>query len=190
MNGGRPLAVPQRCPEAFPPKKQFEGGEMPSQPGPFRCYWDACVFVSLIEGTPDRIATIKTIVEECERGEIEIYTSVVTITEVAYAKVEKDGKALDAAIERKISALWEPKSPFKLIEAYATLMGDAKALMRNSIAAGKSLKPLDAIHLATAQRIGAQSVHTYDDKLPAYAKTIGLKIERPRTDCIVFPEPQ
>jgi predicted nucleic acid-binding protein len=155
---------------------------------PYRCYWDSCVFLSLIEGTPGRISVIEAIVDECKRGEVEIFTSVVSIAEVAYGKTEKDGKALEPAVEKKISALWLPSSPFKLVDAFQGVMEDAKALMRRALASGgMSLKPLDAVHLATAKRLAVQAVHTYDDKLPSYAKILGCKIEQPRTDSIVFP---
>ena len=154
---------------------------------PYKAYWDACVFLSLIEGTPDRIAIINTIIDECRRNEVEIYTSVLSIAEVAFAKAEKDGKVLDSAVDKKIDKLWIPSSPFKLVEIHSALMHSAKSLMRKAHGGkGWALKPADAIHLVTAQSVRVDAFHTYDDKLPKLSELLGITIEKPRTDRFVW----
>ncbi len=42
------------------------------------------------------------------------------------------------------------------------------------------LRPLDAIHLASALEIGADSILTYDDRLAESAAAVGLSVLTPR----------
>ena len=58
--------------------------------------------------------------------------------------------------------------------------------MRNAIAQGWSLKPLDSIHLATAKWLSDLGMpvgefHTYDRQLNKYAAMVGVKILEPYT---------
>ena len=156
---------------------------------PDQCYWDSCVFLSLIEGHEERCLVLEAIIDECKKGTVEIYTSVLSIAEVAFGKAEKDGAILDATIETKIDKLWLPSSPFKLVDAYSALMFEAKALMREVHGCSNwSLKPADAIHIVTAQKLGVSTLHTYDERLFKYGEITGLKIEIPRTDCFVWSD--
>lgn len=158
-------------------------------PKPAKLYWDACVFLSLIEGTVGRIPVIEGIIDEQKRGDVEIYTSAISIAEVAFAKAEKDNKILDPAVEATIDKLWQPASPFKIVDAYSALMFDAKSLMREAHGEdGWALKPADAIHLVTAKKVGADVFQTYDDKLWKYSKFVDFRVEEPKTNSIVWPE--
>ena len=56
--------------------------------------------------------------------------------------------------------------------------------MRDAITKGWSLKPLDAIHLATAQWLSSvgvtvDEVHTYDNSLVKYGPIVGFSIMEP-----------
>ena len=149
----------------------------------YLCYWDACVFLSMIEGDADRIPVINAILHEAEKGEVEIYTSTLSITEVAFAKAEKDNKSLDPDVEAKIDKLWQPSSPFKLCDVFDTITIDAKLLIRQSlVSGGRSLKPADAIHIATARHLSVNAIHTYDDTMLRAASLVDFDIEKPRTD--------
>ena len=75
---------------------------MPSIP---RYYWDSNVFLSYIEGTTGRMNDIEALLEDAEAGRCEIYTSVLTVAEVAFAEAEKVGRQLDPAVEAAIDAL-------------------------------------------------------------------------------------
>lgn len=156
---------------------------------PVKLYWDACVSLSLIEGTPSRIPVIQSILDECDKGDVEIYTSALSIAEVAFTKSEKDDRLLDESTEKKIDTLWQPSSPFKLVDAYASLMYDAKSLMRRVHGSdGWSLKPADAIHLVTAERVGADICQTYDGRWYRFSDCLNLRIEAPKSDSIQWPE--
>jgi predicted nucleic acid-binding protein len=157
-----------------------------SKESPKHYYWDACVFLSAINANPDRLPIIESILDDCDRGKVEIYTSILSIAEVAYAYTEKDCKKLDEETEKKIDKFWLPPSPIKLVEIGEPVLWDAKALMRAAIVKGRSLKPADAIHLATANRLPVDTIHTYD-RLLSHSDLAKCPIALPAiTDRFVF----
>ncbi len=151
-------------------------------------YWDACVFLSAINANKDRLPTINSLLDDCDAGNLTIFTSYLSVAEVAFAESEKTDSILDDSIEEKIDKLWQPPSPIKLIEVDPFIVLDAKALIRGAIKRGWGLKPADAIHLATAQRVKVQYFHTYDtDKLKKFEQITALKIEVPKSNRLQFP---
>jgi len=147
---------------------------------PQRVYLDSCVMLSYINGNPARLPNIDALLDEGRRGEIELLTSVVSITEVAFGKAEQDGREPDQATLDKIDSLWRPPSPIKLVDFYDALAEEARTVIRLAIPLGASpIKPMDAIHIATAKRWSASLFCTYDEKLPPWAETLGLLIEEP-----------
>ena len=57
---------------------------------------------------------------------------------------------------------------------------DARELMRDAIAQGTQCpKPMDAIHVSTAQRLEAGILHTYDEDLQKIAARAGLASDVP-----------
>lgn len=140
-------------------------------------YWDANVFLSYINGDVDRLPDIDALLAK-SGVEFQIVTSALSIVEVAFGKIEQDGRALDEETEAKINALWEPPSPIQLAEFYPLLAHEARALIRQAVPRGWALKPADAMHLATARRLSATAFHTYDD-LERFQELIGILIEAP-----------
>jgi predicted nucleic acid-binding protein len=141
-------------------------------------YWDAPVFLAYINGDPARVPDIDALLNK-SGTEFQIVTSALSIVEVSFGKAEQDGRALDDETEKKINALWEPPSPIRLVEFYPLLAHEARALIRLALPKGWSLKPADAIHLATARRVGATEFHTYDDGLPKFRELVGFPIGLP-----------
>src|SRR2546422_5294104 len=125
-------------------------------PEPNRNYWDSCVFLSYINGVPDRLPTLDALFDESAdpENDREIVTSAFTIAEVAFALHEKEQKALDAETERKIDALWSDRYAVKLIDFHEGIARDARTLIRGAVASGiTGLKPGDAVHLASARAL-------------------------------------
>lgn len=152
-----------------------------------RLYWDADVFLSAINANPKRLPVIEAILDDCDHGDVEIHTSVLSIAEVVFADSEKRGRQLSDEIEAKIQKLWVPPSPIKLEEVSQHVANDAKTFMRQAILKGWSLKPADAIHLATAKRREVDEFHTYDvKKLSKFSEITGYRIVQPRTDRLPF----
>ena len=132
-------------------------------------YWDSCVPLSYINGTEDRVQHIAPLMRRSGE-DFQIVTSVISITEVAFAKFEQDNKLLDQEIEDKIGNLWRVGAPIKLVEVFESVAVRAQQLMRAAIEKGWSLKPADALHLATAHQLKVKEFHTYDERLEKFVE--------------------
>lgn len=149
---------------------------------PRRIYWDANVPLSFLNGLTDRVPTIEELFRQARAEEIELLTSSVSRVEVAFAKSEKDSGSLDEGTEEAIEAFWAPGSPLKTVEFYDLIADGAKALIRQGIEQGwGGLKPMDAIHIATAQRMGVAEMHTYDERVKKWSGKLGFAITDPQT---------
>jgi predicted nucleic acid-binding protein len=162
---------------------------MPGEPE--HIYWDANVFLSYVDGDEDRLPTIDELIRRCRAREIELVTSALSQVEVAFGSQEKEDQALDPEIENKLDELWLPGAPFTVVEFYPALATAARTLMREALAQGQpGLKPHDAMHLATAVRMDAREIQTYDEKLEKYATVVGLPIRKPVTAQAQLPGTQ
>jgi predicted nucleic acid-binding protein len=148
-------------------------------PEPRLVYWDACVFLSYINGVVERLPDIDGLLAEAEKRAVRLITSVVTVVEVATSETERTSGALDPQVEAKIASLWQPPSPIDLVDFHPLIAAGALRLIRGGIPHGWRLKPLDAIHLATAQRMAVDEIHTYSTDWDRYAPILGCKICRP-----------
>jgi hypothetical protein len=86
---------------------------MPASPTD-RIYWDANVFLSVLEGDPSR-GPIRARVRSSS-GKQEIVTSTLSITEVAFGAEEAMGEPLNATLEDQIDSFWDDPSTIKLRE--------------------------------------------------------------------------
>jgi len=160
---------------------------MPSSSVP-RYYWDACVFLAYISGEQSRLPDLEALLDSAEKGEIEIYTSELSVVEVAFAATEGASGLLDPAIEHKINSLWDFPSPVKRIDIYPLITREARGLIRVALSTpGQKIKPPDAIHMATARRLGVDALHTYEDQAARsrWAILTGLQVKEP-----IAPQPQ
>ncbi len=138
------------------------------------------MFLSYVDRQPGRLSDIDALLGQARRGEIEIVTSTVSITEVAFGSVERDQNALLPEVQSRINGLWLPSSPVQLAEVSQLVVEDARELMRDAISQGtKVSKPMDAIHLSTAIRLEADILHTYDDGLQKIAARAGMRSIEP-----------
>jgi predicted nucleic acid-binding protein len=146
-----------------------------------RNYWDSCVFLSYINGISDRLPTLDALLEESADpdSDREIVTSTFTIAEVAFVLHEKEQKVLDIEAERSIDALWSDRYAVKLIDFHEGIARDARTLTRGAVATGLSLKPGDAVHLASARALDCAEFLTYSKDLPKHSDLTGLTITEP-----------
>jgi predicted nucleic acid-binding protein len=148
-------------------------------------YWDSCVFLSHINGMPERIQTITDIINEIsENDKSIILTSSESIVEVAHAIYEKKQNRLDPEIERTLDEMWADSSVVKIIDNGTHIARLGRSLIRQSIPNGWKLTPKDAIHLASAMWHNRNvrkidEFHTYDDKLNKFQTMIGIQIGHP-----------
>lgn len=146
-----------------------------------RIYWDAPVWLSYINGEPARLPVLDALLADSSspKGNIEIYTSEISEVEVAFAKSEQDKKALDPEIEKQMDELWADRDTLKVVEYHHTIGIEARAIIRLAMEKGWQLKPMDAIHLATAKQCQVTEFHTYDKGLLKYSNEIGFLIVEP-----------
>jgi predicted nucleic acid-binding protein len=137
--------------------------------------------LSYIEGIPDRLPVLDILLADSasNRGDITLVTSTVSQTEVAFAHIEKQTQNPDPDIEASIDSLWADTLAITLIEDHSVIASHARGLIRMGLQHGWSLKPLDAIHLTTAQWFGVSEFHTYDSRLDKYSDHVGFPVVRP-----------
>jgi predicted nucleic acid-binding protein len=147
-----------------------------------RIYWDSCVPLSYLNDDPSRVPTIEELFKQARAEEIELLTSAVSRVEVAFVQSEKADGVLDAEAEEAIEAFWSPGSPIKTVEFYDLIADSAKALIRRGIEQDwGNLKPMDAIHIATAQRMQVSEMHSYDDRVKKWSGHLGFPITDAQT---------
>lgn len=151
-------------------------------------YWDAGVFLAYICEEQGRYETVMNLLEECDNGNVHIWTSTLSIAEVAKGKVAP-GKIIPLKVQRKIDALWEPPSKIKLIEVTQSVVKEARNVIRAIHGSKQSgIRSVDAIHIASAIQKEIRELHTYDD-LAKYAEVVDLKIRKPHCDKLPFTGP-
>lgn len=75
----------------------------------------------------------------------------------------------------------------RISQPYADLRA-ARSWPPSAVVHGYALKPLDAVHLASAQWLQVQEVHTYDDRLEKFSEAIGRRICAPYANQPRLPE--
>ena len=145
-------------------------------------YWDTSVFLAYLSNDAAHMPTLDALLEEItgSAGKTIIVTSVVSKVEVAYTQEEAVKRTMQSEVEAAIDALWTDSSVFELVELHDEIALSARTLMRSAKSQGHKLKPMDAIHLATAKWIGANALHTYDlADFKKFEPMIGVSIIEP-----------
>ena len=150
-----------------------------------RVYWDSCCFLSYLERTDGRYETLAALLgDAAEHKHIEIWTSTVTIVEVAFGAEDR----LDDESEALIDLLWRDPT-INLVEFNPVVARQSRALIRRALELHRKtghtsdqlprLKPADAIHLASAEFCKAREFHTYDPKLLRQSALTSMTIREP-----------
>lgn len=130
-------------------------------------YWDSCVFIDRIQRTPGRIAVIEQITNAAERGDVVLVTSALTLAEV----VKGPEGLLPVEQEQLIIGLFE--NPYIRLRPVDRLVAE-KAREVGRLC---SMKPPDAIHVATAILASDVSVlHTFDEAMIRKCSLVSLGI--------------
>jgi len=119
---------------------------------PTRRVWDSCTIINYLAGR-QVAADCKLIIDQAERGELEIVVSV-----FAEAEVVK----LDGELQQDSEALIREFFGRKYI-IRAALDVPVATLVRDLVRNNRGLKPYDAIHIATALHHNIPILETYDE---------------------------
>ena len=152
-------------------------------------YWDSCCFLSYLGGDPSR-PELRTLMSDAKAGGILLVSSAISIAEVACLALEGLGRPLDQTIEEKIERMWGWVQAIRIVETHAGIGRRTRDLLRHALAQGWERNARDAIHLASAQHAGVDTVHTYDAKWDRYSSQIGSKVERPNLLYVTQAGPQ
>lgn len=155
-----------------------------------RIYWDSNCWLYLISADPGKLPILEVLLSDSknELGDIELVTSVISKVEVAFVQSEYQGGQPDRTVEEAIDALWADTA-VTLIELHDQITLEARGLVRSGLHQAWSLKPLDAIHLATAKWFGVDEFHTYDKGLikEGLSTHLGFPIENPAVTGLSLP---
>jgi predicted nucleic acid-binding protein len=134
-------------------------------------YIETSMIIAFLKGEEGRVEESKAALFEAEKGHIRTMTSAFTIAEV----VKVEGGTIVEKSEKMIEDFF--KQPWLRI-----VMVDRRvATKARRIARELSLKPADAIHVATALLYQAQYIYTYDDRILGLKATLpSLQITYPR----------
>jgi predicted nucleic acid-binding protein len=139
---------------------RFEGTEMPN-----RYYWDANVFLEYLHGNVGTTGHLTSLLESATKKECTIYTSVLSITEVAFAAEDQAVRKLSDKTKETIESLWDETSPITLIEFHRLVAEDARTLIRAAMEKRiGGVRTADYIHIATALRLDVDELHTYENE--------------------------
>jgi predicted nucleic acid-binding protein len=148
---------------------------MPSKPT--LLYWDSCVFLSAIQRTAGRYATLKAILDSAAADEIVIVTSALTIAEVV--KLDCDSADPDQSAKDVAEIRHFFENDYLAIKNVDRLIAE----QAGDIVRRHGLKPPDAIHVATALSSKCDRLETYDKLILRLDKKVGwpiLPISLPR----------
>jgi predicted nucleic acid-binding protein len=148
-------------------------------------YWDSNVLISYLDGDQDRLPIIDELFRRARSREIELITSVISQVEVAFVASEREGRVLDSEVEQSINELWTPASPINVVEFHELIATRARELIRVGLVEDRSIRPIDAIHLASAEAVETSELQTYDEGLHRWTATTGFPVGEPQT-----PQPQ
>lgn len=127
-----------------------------------RVYLDANVLIAFVANEQDRADVIEAVLEDARDEKIELFTSVLSIAEVAFISTDQPGvDPLDS--EEAIDQLWVPASPITMADVSIRVVREARAIIRKSRGpATRTVKPADAIHLASAAISRCDRFFTYE----------------------------
>lgn len=131
-------------------------------------YWDACAWIGLINQEPNKIDSLRFVIEEAQKGNVQIWTSAFTLAEVFKKKCSDEISGIeqsdDTAFEDYLA-----QDFIQRVQVDSDVGTAARRLLRQFPGIRK---PQDAIHAATAAMYSVDELHTFDgaDLLPLSGK--------------------
>lgn len=124
-----------------------------------KVYWDACIWFALIKQEPGRFARCQNIIDLARRGEVEIWTSALTLAEVFRKQCGgTEATGLPADKDKEFEDFLAQDFVFE-VQLDRPIGVSARRLLR---AHAPLKKPQDAVHLASAVWNDLDEFHTFD----------------------------
>lgn len=126
-----------------------------------KVYWDACVWFAIVKQESARFRLANHVLELARRGEVEIWTSSLTLAEVFKKQCGAPGAPHVGLLESEDQTFEEFLMQDFVVEVQLdhAIGITARRLLRKHPALKK---PADALHLATAVHWNLDEVHTFD----------------------------
>lgn len=142
------------------------------------------MFLSYINAEEERLPVLDALLSQAADSKIHIVTSVIALAEVVFAAEEQAAQALDDQVVDQIESILNDRSVVTLIEVTPGIARGARVLQRDGKFSGRSIKPMDALHLATASLLGPRltEIQSYDSDWPRWQEQLGVPIREPWTD--------
>ena len=136
-----------------------------------RPYLDSSVFIAALKEEAGRADTVKYILDAADKSQIQIVASTFVAAEVI--KIRKQTEYLSHDEEVEIDAILN-NGKILFVEVDLRVALEARKLARDH-----SLKPVDAVHLASALRAKADVLLRYDDGFNVPSGIEGMKVCEP-----------
>jgi predicted nucleic acid-binding protein len=120
---------------------------------PTRIYWDSCLYIACIQKEQKRFPTLRAIMKMAEEGKVVLIASTLVIAEVVKLNASSQAASKQA---KKIRDFFENE--------YIKVRALDRATAENAaeISRKHGLKPMDAVHIATAIATKCHCLQTYD----------------------------
>lgn len=155
-----------------------------------RIYWDANCFLHYLNRGYKWKAEVESLLHDADDpdGSIVILTSVLSKTEVAFTAMEKLNRILSSDEEAAIDALWTNHRGIVVEEYHDAIALKAREIKRLAMLKGKpGRRTPDIIHMATAQFVEADEMHTTEEKLHKFSDIVGFPIIEPYVNQLRLP---
>jgi len=143
-------------------------------------YWDACAFLGLLRAEEDKREECRKVIAEARSGKFMIVTSTLTLAEVLWLKGKDPIPEADREKVRKF---------FRHAWVRMRELDRAIAEEAQEVVWKHSVRPKDAVHVATALRSTVEQLDTFDADLIGLSGKIGsppLAIGRPNVEGMLF----
>ena len=134
-----------------------------------------------LQEAKERQIIARPLFEEAQQKKRKILTSIYTKIEIAFIDEEATIKRLDPAAPEKIDALLNDTNIMSLLNVSNLVAEKARGIVRlTKVSDIATVKPKDAIHIASALVYGADELFTYDEGMCKWDSRIeGLRICKP-----------
>ena len=150
---------------------------------PNRLYWDTGVFIEFFTNDPDSpyLPAIKELHARAKRGEFQICTSVISISEAAFvAPAEFENGVFVGGHEDELDEMWADYPAILCVNLDPHIALQARAMKRWAITKGVGkVDPDDLLHLATALFLKVGAVQTLDKKWFPYTEFLQRSVGYP-----------